>query len=65
MDKLYAINAAKTEFRDCFNLGDSSRLLALRILSSLASPMANRVSSAAVDWKLCGLDCSICSSVLQ
>jgi ketosteroid isomerase-like protein len=29
MDDLYAINAAKTEFRECFNLGDASRLLAI------------------------------------
>jgi hypothetical protein len=27
MDDLYAINAAKSEFRDCFNLGDASRML--------------------------------------
>ena len=29
MDDLYAINAAKTEFRDAFNLGDVARLLAI------------------------------------
>src|SRR5260370_4577843 len=29
MDDLYAINAAKSEFRDCFNLSDVSRLLAI------------------------------------
>jgi ketosteroid isomerase-like protein len=29
MDDLYAINAAKTEFRDCFNFSDASRLLAV------------------------------------
>ena len=29
MDDLYAINAAKTEFRDCFNFSDASRLLAI------------------------------------
>lgn len=29
MDDLYAINAAKTEFRDCFNFSDVSRLLAI------------------------------------
>jgi ketosteroid isomerase-like protein len=29
MDDLYAINAAKTEFRECFNLGDISKLLAI------------------------------------
>ncbi len=29
MDDLYAINAAKTEFRDCFNFSDTSRLLAI------------------------------------
>ncbi len=29
MDDLYAINAAKSEFRDCFNLADVSRLLAI------------------------------------
>jgi ketosteroid isomerase-like protein len=29
MDDLYAINAAKTEFREGFNLGDSSRVLAI------------------------------------
>jgi len=29
MDDLYAINTAKTEFRDCFNLSDVSRLLAI------------------------------------
>jgi ketosteroid isomerase-like protein len=29
MDDLYAINAAKTEFRECFNLGESSRVLAI------------------------------------
>jgi ketosteroid isomerase-like protein len=29
MDNLFAINAAKTEFREGFNLGDVSRLLAI------------------------------------
>lgn len=29
MDDLYAINTAKTEFRDCFNFSDASRLLAI------------------------------------
>src|SRR5260221_7838703 len=29
MDNLFAINAAKTEFRECFNLGDTSRVLAI------------------------------------
>jgi len=29
MDDLFAINAAKTEFRECFNLGDVSRVLAI------------------------------------
>jgi len=29
MDDLYAINAAKSEFRDCFNFSDVSRLLAI------------------------------------
>src|ERR1700726_2947094 len=29
MDDLYAINAAKTEFREGFNLGDTSRILAI------------------------------------
>lgn len=29
MDDFFAINAAKTEFRECFNLGDVSRLLAI------------------------------------
>ena len=29
MDNLYAINLAKTEFRECFNLGDTSRFLAI------------------------------------
>jgi ketosteroid isomerase-like protein len=29
MDDLRSINAAKTEFRECFNLADSSRLLAI------------------------------------
>src|SRR6266849_1783058 len=29
MDDLYAINVAKSEFRDCFNLADTSRLLAI------------------------------------
>lgn len=29
MDDQYAINAAKTEFRECFNLGDTSRMLAI------------------------------------
>ena len=29
MDDLFAINAAKTEFRECFNLGDASRVLAI------------------------------------
>jgi ketosteroid isomerase-like protein len=29
MDDMYAINAAKTEFRECFNLGDISKLLAI------------------------------------
>jgi len=29
MDDLYAINAAKTEFRECFNLADPSRVLAI------------------------------------
>jgi ketosteroid isomerase-like protein len=29
MDDLYAINVAKSEYRDCFNLSDVSRLLAI------------------------------------
>jgi ketosteroid isomerase-like protein len=29
MNDLYAINLAKSEFRECFNLGDTSRLLAI------------------------------------
>ena len=29
MDDLYAINAAKSEFRDCFNLADTSRMTAI------------------------------------
>jgi len=29
MDDLYAINAAKTEFRECFNHGDISKLMAI------------------------------------
>jgi ketosteroid isomerase-like protein len=29
MDDLYAINAAKSEFRDCFNFSDASRLVAI------------------------------------
>ncbi len=29
MDDLYAINAAKGEFRDCFNFSDVSRLVAI------------------------------------
>src|SRR5712675_907503 len=29
MDNLFAINAAKTELRECFNLGDVSRVLAI------------------------------------
>ena len=29
MDDLFAINAAKTEFRECFNLGDAYRVLAI------------------------------------
>ena len=29
MDDLFAINAAKTEFRECVNLGDVSRVLAI------------------------------------
>ena len=29
MDDLYAINAAKSEFRDCFNFSDASLLLAI------------------------------------
>ncbi len=29
MDDLFAINTAKTEFRECFNLGDASRVLAI------------------------------------
>jgi len=29
MDDLYAINAAKTEFREGFNLADASRILAI------------------------------------
>jgi ketosteroid isomerase-like protein len=29
MDNLFAINAAKTEFRECLNLGDASRMLAI------------------------------------
>jgi ketosteroid isomerase-like protein len=29
MDELFVINAAKTEFRDAFNLGDVARLLAI------------------------------------
>jgi ketosteroid isomerase-like protein len=29
MDDMFAINAAKTEFRECFNLGDATRVLAI------------------------------------
>jgi ketosteroid isomerase-like protein len=29
MDDLFAINAAKTEFRECFNLGDVPRVVAI------------------------------------
>ena len=29
MDELFAINAAKSEFRDSFNFSDTSRLLAI------------------------------------
>jgi ketosteroid isomerase-like protein len=29
MDDVYAINVAKTEFRECFNLADTSRMLAI------------------------------------
>jgi len=29
MDELYAINVAKSEFRDCFNFSNTSRLLAI------------------------------------
>ena len=29
MDDLYSINVAKSEFRDCFNFSDTSRLLAI------------------------------------
>ena len=29
MDDLYAINAAKSEFREFFNLADTSRMLAI------------------------------------
>ena len=29
MDDLFAINTAKTEFRECFNLGEVSRVLAI------------------------------------
>ena len=29
MDDLYSINAVKSEFRECFNLGDASRMLAI------------------------------------
>lgn len=29
MDDLYAINLVKSEFRECFNLGDASRMLAI------------------------------------
>lgn len=29
MDDLFAINAAKTEFRECFNLGDTSKILSI------------------------------------
>jgi ketosteroid isomerase-like protein len=29
MDDLYAINVAKSEFRECFNLADPSRMLAI------------------------------------
>jgi len=28
-DELYAINVAKTEFRECFNTGDTARLLSI------------------------------------
>jgi ketosteroid isomerase-like protein len=29
MDDLFAINAVKTEYRECFNRGDTSRVLAI------------------------------------
>jgi len=51
MDDLYAINAAKGEFRDCFNFSDVSRLLAI------ADPeMVNFSDSQPCGFRRGGLD---------
>ena len=51
MDDLYAINAAKSEFRDCFNLSDVSRLLAI------ADPdMVNFSDGQPCEFGMSGLD---------
>ena len=38
MDDLYAINAAKTEFREGFNLGDAARILKIMDLDLVSFP---------------------------
>ena len=51
MDDLYAVNAAKSEFRDCFNLSDVSRLLAI------ADPdMVNFSDGQPCEFGMSGLD---------
>jgi hypothetical protein len=51
MDDLYAINGAKTEFRECFNLGDTSGSWPLLIQNSLIFPTAHQVNSE--EWTGC------------
>jgi ketosteroid isomerase-like protein len=51
MDDLYAINAAKSEFRDCFNLSDVSRLLAIA-----DSDLVNFSDGQPCEFGMSGLD---------
>jgi ketosteroid isomerase-like protein len=51
MDDLYAINVAKSEFRDCFNLSDVSRLL------TIADPdLVNFSDGQPCEFGMSGLD---------
>src|SRR5258708_29690254 len=51
MDDLYAINAAKTEFREGFNLADASRILAIadRDLVNFSDGQASEFGQSGLD----------------
>ena len=65
MDDLYAINVAKTEFREGFNLGDAARILAIRILTWLTFRASSPADLARADWMVSQLVCRVFSSNLR